>query len=325
MTVEPVRPVPAPDGDHAPEFSVVVPVFNSEATVGDVVRRALDFFDERPATCEVILVNDGSSDNSWETIRALAEADDRIMAINLVRNYGQHNANVCGFREARGEWVITIDDDGQNPPEEIGKLIDKAAEGYEVVFGKFDVKHSGLTRRLGSRAIGLVNRRVFGQPHDLTVSNFRIIHRSVVDRIVAARTAYPYVTGQALLYSGRRANVAVRHEARVQGRSNYSLTRTAALVMTILFSYSSAPLHIMALVGAAMAALSFGLAALYVLLALIRDTDVEGWTTLVVLTAFLNGVVILLLSMLGEYTVRTLRQVTGHETFHVLERVRRER
>ena len=119
------------------------------------------------------------------------------------------------------------------------------------MFAAFERKQAAGYRRLGSRLIGLVNRRVFGQPDDLVVSNFRVLRRDVVDRICSSRTAHPYLTGQALLYSGNRANVSVRHEPRAVGASNYSLPRILALVLTILFSYSSWPLRALALSASA--------------------------------------------------------------------------
>jgi glycosyltransferase involved in cell wall biosynthesis len=310
-------------GAARPSYSVVIPVFNSERIVGSTVERTISFFEGAGLDFEVILVDDGSSDGSWDVVRELAESNPAVVAIKLLKNYGQHNANLCGFRAARGDFVITMDDDGQNPPEEIAKLISAAEEGYEVVFGQFEQKQSSLGRALGSRAIGLVNRRIFGQPRDLAVSNFRILRRDVVERICASGSAHPYISGQALLYSTKRANVRVRHAPRVDGESNYNLVRITRLVLTIMFSYSSAPLHAMAVAGSIIAFGSFGVGAFYLLYGLLGQSQVEGWTSLIVLLTFLNGVVILMLGMLGEYTVRTLNQVSDKETFHVVARLDR--
>ena len=155
------------------------------------------------------------------------------------------------------------------------------------------------------------------------VSNFRVLRRDVVDRICSSRTAHPYLTGQALLYSGNRANVSVRHEPRAVGASTYSFPRILALVLTILFSYSSWPLRTLALIGFGVAALSFVLGGVYLVLGLLTETRVEGWTTLVVLLAVFNGFTIGLLSMLGEYVVRTLNAVSAQDTYHVRRRVSR--
>jgi glycosyltransferase involved in cell wall biosynthesis len=302
-----------------PRYSVVIPVFNSESIVGGTIDGVDAFFRAHRLDYEIVLVNDGSRDRSWEVIRAKALKNPRLKAINLLRNYGQHNANLCGFRHATGDYVITMDDDGQNPPEEILPLLQKAAEGHDLVFGKFKTKAAPFYRSMGSRFIGLINRRVFHQPQNLTVSNFRIIRRDVVDRICAYRASFPYITGLALMNSRDRANVEVRHQPRRDGKSNYSAWRIARLVMTILFSYSSFPLRFMAIIGLLVAAGSFLTGILFLVQGLLHEIQVPGWTTVVVLLSFLNGMTILMLSMLGEYVVRILNQSSNIETYNVTD------
>jgi glycosyltransferase involved in cell wall biosynthesis len=306
---------------HAFTYSIVVPVFNSVDLVGTTVDRIVEVFEKECLFYELILVNDGSRDGSWEVIADKARNNSHIIAIDLLRNYGQHNANLAGFREASGDYVITMDDDLQNPPDQALLLIDEAMRGRDVVFGQFQHKQAAAYRRLGSKAITLINRRIFGQPPDLVVSNFRILRRDVVDRICASRTAHPYITGQALLYSSNRSHVPVRHERRAIGASNYSLMRIMRLVLTILFSYSSYPLRLGALIGFAVSGLSFFLGAVYFIRGLVGDTQVQGWTSLVVLLAIFNGFTIALLSMLGEYVTRTLNAVSAQDTYHVSQRV----
>lgn len=217
-----------------------------------------------------------------------------------------------------------MDDDLQNPPDQALLLIDTALEGeHDVVFGKFESKQAAGYRQLGSKLISLINRRVFGQPDDLAVSNYRILSRDVVQRICASRTAHPYVTGQALLFSNNPGQVTVRHEPRTVGKSNYNLVRILRLVFTILFSYSSYPLRAAALAGFALSALSFLLGAFYLVRGFTHHSEVQGWTTLVVLLAAFNGFIIAMLSMLGEYVVRTLNAVSVEQSYHVIERVSR--
>lgn len=302
-------------------YSVVIPVFESERIVAETVGSVLSTFDAAGLKVEVVLVNDGSRDGSWKVIAGLADGDPRVVAVNLLRNYGQHHANLAGLREATGDYVITMDDDGQNPPDQALLLIGKAVNGgHDVVFGKFASKQAAAHRRLGSRAIDAINKRVFGQPEDLAVSNFRILRRDVVDRIVESRTAYPYITGQALLYSHDRANVVVEHHPRRAGSSNYNPVRILRLVLTILFSYSVFPMRMAAAFGFAVAGFSMLIGVFYLLRSLVGDTRVPGWTSIIVLLAVLNGVVIALLSMLGEYVVRTLNTVSAAETFHVIDK-----
>jgi glycosyltransferase involved in cell wall biosynthesis len=252
-----------------------------------------------------------------------ARRSPHVVALDLLRNYGQHHANLAGLRESTGDFVVTMDDDLQNPPDQVLLLIDKALEGHDVVFGRFERKQARGYRRLGSRMINVVNRRVFEQPPGLAVSNFRILRRDVVERICGSRTAHPYITGQALMYSHDPADVLVRHDARTIGSSNYGMRRIASLVLTILFSYSVFPLRAAAALGFAVAGLSFLLGLFYLVRSFFVDSAVPGWTTIAVLLAVLNGVVIMLLSMLGEYVVRTLNAVSAVTTYHVSERVSR--
>jgi glycosyltransferase involved in cell wall biosynthesis len=302
-------------------YSVVIPVFNSEPLVGTTIDRTVAFFEAQNLRYEMILVNDGSTDGSWEVLRTGVERHAHVRAINLLRNYGQHNANLCGLRAATGDYIITMDDDLQNPPEEIIHLISEAMTGSDVVFGKFRRKQAATHRNLGSKIIGVMNRRIFGQPPDLVVSNFRILRRDVVDRICASRSAYPYITGQALLYSSRRSNVEVEHAPRSIGKSTYSPIRIGRLVLRILFSYSLFPLRISAAIGVFISLGSFLVGVGFMIRRLMGESRVTGITTLIVLLSFLNGVIILMLSMLGEYVLRTLKQVTDIESFHVLEEI----
>ncbi|MGH3355027.1 MAG: glycosyltransferase family 2 protein [Nocardioidaceae bacterium] len=328
LGVTDAKPDPGPASEPAGRqdrseftYSIVVPVFNSVEIVGETVDRIVEVFEQADLWYELILVNDGSHDGSWAVIADKARANPRIIALDLLRNYGQHHANLAGFRESSGDYVVTMDDDLQNPPDQVLTLIDKAMCGHDVVFGKFDRKRAAGYRRLGSIAISMVNRRIFGQPTDLAVSNFRILRRDVVRRICASRTAHPYITGQALQASNNGAHVSVRHEPRPVGKSNYGLVRILRLVLTILFSYSSYPLRLGAFAGFLLSAASFVIGAVYLVLGLIGRTNVQGWTTLAVLLSVFSGFIIAMLSMIGEYVVRTLNAVSVSEPYHVVDRV----
>ncbi|MFB0536471.1 MAG: glycosyltransferase family 2 protein [Anaerolineae bacterium] len=301
------------------KYSVVIPVYNSASTVGETIDRTVAFFEGHSWNHELILVNDGSRDQSWDVLREKALANPHIVAINLLRNYGQHTALLCGFQESTGDYVITMDDDLQNPPEEIVHLINKAGEGHDVVFGRFRKKKHPWYRRLGSLLIRATNRQIFHQPKGLVLTNFRIIRRDVVDRMCSYRTHYPYIQGLALMFSINPSNVWVEHQSRRVGKSNYNLLKIAELVMRILFNYSSYPLRLVSMVGIVISTLSLLLGLYYLWKAIFIGVRVPGWTTVVVLISFFNGIVILILSMLGEYTVRLLNQTSSTESYHVKE------
>jgi glycosyltransferase involved in cell wall biosynthesis len=304
-----------------PKYTALIPVFNSAEILGKTIAQTVGFFEEEQLEYELVLVNDGSVDSSWQVICENAAKNDRIVGINLLQNYGQHTANLCGLDHSTGDYVITLDDDLQNPPAEIIHLIRKASEGHDVVFGVFQTKRHSLWRQLGSKMISALNTHIFRKPPGLTVSNFRILRRDVVDRICAQHGHYPYTTGLALSFSNNPANVTVDHHAREIGKSSYSLLRICRLVAVILFSYSSFPLRLMAGMGFAISAGSFLVAASYLIKNLAMGSAVPGWTTLIVLLSFFNGVTILMLSMLGEYVIRILNQISTSRPYEVAEKI----
>lgn len=302
--------------DHT-MYSVVIPVYNSEEIVGLTIDRTCAFFEGNKLKYEIVLVNDGSKDKSWEIIAEKARTLPHVRAFNLLKNYGQHNANMCGFKETCGDFVITMDDDLQNPPEEILKLIEKIGEGYDLVIGRFNQKQHAGYRKVGSKLIGMVNRKIFYTPEGIVLTNFRIISRYVVDKVCSYKTGYPYVPGLVLLFSKDIANVYVDHHPRHSGESNYNTMKILKLVSTILFNYSSYPLKLVAGLGIVIALLSMLLGLFFVVNALVTGTSVPGWTTVVVLLSMFNGVSILITSMVGEYVVRLLNQSSSSESFHV--------
>lgn len=303
-------------------YSVVIPVYNSATVVAKTVSLIRDFFLSQTLRFEIILVNDGSRDGSWDVISGLARDLQEVVAINLLKNYGQHHANLCGFREAKGEYIITMDDDLQNPPEEIGKLIDTIANGYDFVMGRFESKQHSFIRRAGSRLVGWLNRKIFDVKENLTLTNFRIIRRDVVDRVCRDRSFSPYIPGLILKYSAHRCNVLVRHQPRLVGSSNYTWRKILRLMATLLFNHSSIPLRYGSAFGFLVASISFLLGAFYLLDALFYGTAAPGWATLVVLMSFFNGVLILLLSVIGEYLIRVLREVGSQSCYEISEVVR---
>lgn len=304
------------------KYSVVIPVYNSANIVGETIDRTVAFFEQHHLIYELILVNDASSDQSWNIVCEKALANPQLVAVNFLKNYGQHTAVFCGLQQSTGDYIITMDDDLQNPPEEIIHLIEKASEGHDLVFGRFRAKQHAGYRRLGSLLIGAINKRLFHKPDDLVLTNFRIIRRDVVDRMCAYQTSYPYIPGLALMFSANSANVWVEHKPRPQGKSNYNFFKIAELVMRILFNYSSFPLRLVSLTGGLMAGLSFLLGLYFLGKALFVGTTVPGWASVVVLLSFFNGITILILSMLGEYTVRLLNQTSQAQSYHIKEIIR---
>ncbi|MFZ5920171.1 MAG: glycosyltransferase family 2 protein [Chloroflexota bacterium] len=305
-----------------PKYSIVIPVYNSEKIVGQVIEQTVTFFKGQGWDFEIVLVNDGSPDGSWEVISRFAATYPRVIAINLFRNYGQHTAVYCGFEHASGDYVITIDDDLQNPPEEIIHLVKKLKDGHDVVFGRFREKQHSQVRTLGSAIIRLINNRIFRCPPGIVPTNFRLIRRDVVDRILSYHTAYPYITGLTLMFANKPGNAWVEHRKRLEGKSNYSLYQILSLVARILFNYSVWPLRFVSMIGMTISGLSFIAGIILIVNKLLDNVQVEGWTGVMVMLAFFNGLVTLMLGMLGEYTVRILQQISYRDVYSVKDVVK---
>jgi polyisoprenyl-phosphate glycosyltransferase len=298
-------------------LSIVIPVYKSENVVRKTVEQILAITRELDFESEIVLVDDGSPDRSWNVIQALAEENKEVKSIKLVKNYGQHTAVLCGIEHSTGKYIITMDDDLQNPPEEIPRLLAKIEEGYDLVFAKFRQKKHASYRRLGSKVVGYLNDTVFHKPKDIVLSNFRIFRRELADRIVSYRVNEPYIPGLLLMHAGSIANVETEHHERQIGESNYTFGKILKLVSRLLFNYSSAPLKLLSIIGGLIALLSF-LFGIYVILnQIFSGSEVQGWTTLVVLLSFLNGFVILMLGVLGEYVVRLTKTMSYERSYHV--------
>jgi glycosyltransferase involved in cell wall biosynthesis len=306
--------------EHRPTYSVVIPVYRSAATLPALLQRLDAFFAARPVAHEIIFVNDGSPDESWDVLRRLQAGRRDVVIIDLMRNCGQHSAVLCGFAHARGDFVITMDDDLQNPPEEMAHLMRKIDEGYDVVFGAFHQKQHGRIRRLGTVVVDWLNRKLFHKPRNLTLTNFRILRHEVVEAVRESRSSFPYIPGLVLMNAKSFANVPVEHHPRQHGQSNYGAKEILQLVWRIVFNYSAFPLRLLCGIGVVMALASFLIGGFYLAKNMVAGVRVPGWTTLVVLLSFYQGLTLVIFAAIGEYVVRIVNDVSGPRAYRVREK-----
>jgi glycosyltransferase involved in cell wall biosynthesis len=300
-------------------YSVIIPVYRSEQIIEKTIQRIVEVSEKEGFNLELVLVNDGSPDNSWSIIENAAKKDARLKAINLLKNYGQHTAVYCGIKESKGDFIITMDDDLQNPPEELHHLISKINEGYDLVFAEFNQKmHAGF-RKLGTRIIAYLNNKIFGKPKELKLTNFRIFTRATANRVIAYRTNYPYIPGLLLMSASKMANVKTEHHKREVGSSNYTLMRILTLVARLLFNYSSYPLKIVSGAGIIISLLSFFAGVFFIAKSVILGVEVQGWTTIVALLSFLCGFILIMLGIMGEYLARIMNQLASSEPYQIRE------
>jgi len=303
------------------KYSIIIPVYNSEDIVLKTVDRVIGCFAKWNLQLEILLINDGSTDESWTQLEKLSSKYINVRSFDLLRNYGQHTAVLCGIKNATGDYLITMDDDLQNPPEEVIKLIKEIEKGYDLVFGKFPVKKHKRYRRFGTVLVNYLNAKIFKKPKDITLTNFRIFTKKVGQRVAAHRTYHPYIPGLLLMYSGKISNALTEHAPREIGQSNYSLFRILKLVSRLLFNYSSYPLKVLTVFGFVIAFISFLLGSFFVIKALTVGSQVQAWTTLIVLLSFFNGFLFIMLGVLGEYITRMMAQISTEDSFQIREKL----
>jgi len=285
-------------------LSVVVPVYNSAPSLALLIERLQPVLAAHSGTFEAILVDDGSRDLSWETICQLTHRYPWIRGISLMRNYGQHNALLCGIRAARNEVIVTLDDDLQNPPEEIPKLLDKLAEGYDVVYGAPREERHGLLRDLASRITKVALQSAIGAQTARHASPFRAFRTEL--RGGFTNFQGPFVSIDVLLTWGasRFTAVGVQHDARPIGQSQYTLRKLIRHAFNMMTGFSVLPLQIASAVGFVFTIFGF-LVLLYVIGGyLLRGGSVPGFPFLASLIAMFSGVQMFALGIIGEYLAR---------------------
>jgi len=322
--VQPIlRSADATEADVAPEVSVVIPVYRSAEGLPALFERLRSALDEVSERWEVILVDDGSPDDSWRVLNEQKGDDPRFVLVQLTSNCGQQRAVLCGLAESRGEYVVTMDDDLQHRPEEIGVLLDAIREhDCDAVIGRYEKKRHGALRNLGTRTVKWVANRTVGVPHDLDMTSFRIMRGEIAQRVGMQRNPSP-VVGY-LLYAVTRSieNVTVHHDEREHGRSNYGMGRLVEYLSQMVLDYSDIPLRIVGYLGFFVSLASFALGTYYLIRYALGLVGVTGWITLVLLLCLFSGLILMSIGIIGVYLVRILRSINVTQMY-VVRRIER--
>lgn len=285
-------------------ISVVVPVYNSEGSLPILVTRLHSMLSAAADAFEVILVNDGSRDGSWSVIEQLASEHAFVRGIDMMRNYGQHNALLCGIRAARYEIIATLDDDLQNPPEEIPRLVDKLREGYDVVYGTPDKEQHGLWRDLASQVTKLALQKAMGAQTARSISAFRALRTQLRDAFATYTSSYVSIDVLLSWATTRFAAVRVRHEPRTIGVSNYTFRKLLVHALNMLTGFSTWPLRVASMVGLAFTAFGILVFLAVVVRYLLQGTPVPGFPFLASIIAIFSGAQLFALGIMGEYLAR---------------------
>lgn len=296
-----------------PELSVVVPVYRGAATIGLLVEALRGLRPALPGGLEIVLVDDGSPDDSAAVCRRLVDAagDVPVVLVEHARNYGEHNAVMTGLRHARGRYVVTMDDDLQNPPEEVLRLLAHCRDNdLDVVYTRYARKEHAWWRNLGSRFANQVADWLLDKPPGLYLSSFRCMSALVAGAVARYTGPYPYVDGLIMQATQRIDSIEVRHLPRAEGRSNYTLRRLARLWLNLATSFSLLPLRLGILAGAVIGGLGF-LGAGFVVFEALAGATPSGWASTMVVILLMGGAQFMLLGILGEYVGRTLLTAGG--------------
>lgn len=287
-----------------PGLSVVVPVYGSEASLPELVRRLGAVLPSLAQSYELVLVNDSSPDGSWEVIGGLAGQYPWIHAINLMRNYGQHNALLCGIRGTRYGVIVTMDDDLQHPPEEIPKLLSVLDQGYDVVYGRPAQEQHGLLRDLASFTTKLALQNMMGAEIARQVSAFRAFRAEVANAFSHYEGAFVSIDVLLTWGTNRFAATPVRHEPRSQGTSGYTFRKLVTHALNMMTGFSTKPLQFASLIGFAFTLFGFGVLCYVLIRYFLQGTPVPGFPFLASIIALFSGAQLFALGIIGEYLAR---------------------
>ena len=302
----------------APVFlSVVSPIYGAEATVAELVQRLVAVLEPLALPFEIILVDDRSPDDSWPRIQAEAAREPRVRGLRLSRNFGQHRAIVAGLAQCRGEWVVVMDCDLQDRPEEIPPLLAQARAGFDLVLARRIERQDSWGRRAYSALFYRLLTYLTGTVQDPAIANFGVYHRKVIAAVLAMRESATYFPLMVRWVGFRRLDVPVAHARRAAGRSAYDFTRMSNLALDIILAYSDKPLRLTVKLGLLVSGITFVLILVMLGRFLNGQIIVLGYTSLILSIWFFSGLLLSVLGMVGLYLGKTFEQVKNRPLYVV--------
>lgn len=302
----------------------MIPCYRSENTIEIVIRE----IDERMEDCrrrgiadqyEIVLVNDCSPDNVWCVIKRLASVREDITAINLAKNFGQHAALMAGYKYCAGDYILSLDDDGQAPLDALDRMIEKLEEGYDVVYAYYKEVKQNLFRRMGSRVAGYMGRICLQIPKDFYGSSFYIARKFIIDEMLRYQNAYPYLMGLVFRTTRNIACIETEHRSRVSGTSGYSFRSLLSLWLNGFTAFSVKPLELSAYLGILLSVIGFVYAIVIIIRRIIDPAIVAGWSSLIAIHLITSGVIMVMLGLVGEYIGRIYISINNSPQYVIKE------
>ena len=286
-------------------ISIAIPCYRSAKTLPIVVERIKDTVKRREGCdYQIILVNDNSPDDTFQTILELCREDKKIVGVDLSKNFGQASAQMAAIHYINGDIAVFMDDDGQHPPEELFKLVDKVLEGYDLVYARFAHKKHSLFKRITSKLNTKMLEAMNRKPKGIALSSFFALSRFSIETLLQYKSPFPSIGGYLLQTTKRIANVDVKHQERLEGKSNYTLKKLLLLWLQGFTNFSIVPLRFASVLGMISAALGFIIGVILIIRKLIEPAIAVGYTSMMAVLLFVGGLIMLMLGLLGEYIGR---------------------
>lgn len=304
------------------ELSIVIPVFNSSQILDELYNRISKAI-ATSSTYEIIFINDCSTDDSWQKISSLTERFPCISGINFRKNCGQDNAILAGLRIAKGNYCVIMDDDLQHDPDAILEMYTECKKGYDVCFANFMERKQQVFKTIGSNMNGKMAQFLLSKPKGIYLSPFKIINRSTVQEISKFAGPYPYIDGIILTITQNLTQIAVEHQPRLSGKSNYTFSRSLSVFMKLFTGFSVVPLRIATITGFITTFIGFCLSLKYLYDYFYVTKDfIKGWTTVVILVILFGGLILTTLGIIGEYIGRMYLTLNNKPQYSIKEIVR---
>ena len=301
--------------------SIVIPCYNSEATIRKVVEMVMTEFSRWDSyTCEFVLVNDNSRDNTFEEIRSLCKDYSNVKGINLMRNFGQHNALMAALHYAKGDLILGMDDDLQTHPSQIEKLLKKMEEGYDLVYGVYEKRKNSFLKNCTSYLNEVSSRILLGRPKEIQSSNFWIITQTIAKEVRKYQSYNPYIDGIFYRTTHNIGNVTVEHHKREVGSSNYTFRKLVRLWLAY-WNYSVIPLRISSVIGAISAFVGFIATIITIIRKLLNPGMMMGWSSLICTMLIFFGLILLVLGIIGEYLGKIILTINNTPQYIVRETI----
>ncbi len=301
------------------KISFVIPCYNSEKTISNVVQEIKEL--KLDYVKEIILINDCSSDETWKVVSGIAMTNPNVKAINFSKNFGQHSALMAGYRETTGDYVVSLDDDGQTPANETYKLLEEIQKGYDVVYASYKNKKHSAFRNIGTAINNKMCQWLIGKPKKLDITSFFVAKKYIIKEIVKYENPYSYIPGLVLRSTKNISSVSVEHRSRTEGKSGYSFRKLVGLWVSGFTAFSVKPLRLATMFGMIIATGGFIYFIYTIIHKIINPQTPMGWTSTISIILIIGGSILFVLGMIGEYLGRVYLSLNKEPQYVVKDKI----